>query len=497
MYRAMERATELFWYLPGFLLLLVSNGRIVVPVAAWIAPVFILRACRRSPIGLALLAGFPLYATAFTLSWRGMIPVPWLAPLIGAVSFLPFVADRLLYSRVPKAAASLIYPSALVVLELVNSLANPMGTWGSVAYTQYGLPAFMQLASLGGTASISFLVSWGASVLAGLWMGGWNSTPDRRLVVVLGAVLLAVSIWGSLRIHRIARIEGTLAVASVTTEKQPRQLWDEAGRLKKTNDWNAIRTLRSRQNGEAFRSMDELAAFEPAVVFTHETAFATDTAGEDSLLADASRHARTLGAWLVLSFEVSDPDGRYEDRVVVFSPHGDLAAGQFKYGGAVIEGFTTAGDGNPAIFEVDGARVATYICWDMDFPRIVRRLGRNNVDVVLVPGADWREIDPMNTRLAVFRAIENGVSLVRQAAEGLSLACDPAGTTIAMMDHFTARRLNLYSQVPARGVRTLYSVAGDWVAWLSLICLAVLIGLSLFERKGRSASIDDGTGETP
>ncbi len=66
------------------------------------------------------------------------------------------------------------------------------------------------------------------------------------------------------------------------------------------------------------------------------------------------------------------------------------------------------------------------------------QLGRNGADILLSPAHDWPEIDPMHAQMAVFRAIENGVSVVRQADQGRSITTDPYGRVLAEMDHFTA-----------------------------------------------------------
>jgi apolipoprotein N-acyltransferase len=86
----------------------------------------------------------------------------------------------------------------------------------------------------------------------------------------------------------------------------------------------------------------------------------------------------------------------------------------------------------------------------------------------MVPADDHREVDPLRTQMAVYRAIENGVSLVRQGNEGLSMATDPYGRVVGAMDHFYGGERVLVAQVPTRGVPTLYAVIGDLFAWLAV-----------------------------
>jgi len=76
--------------------------------------------------------------------------------------------------------------------------------------------------------------------------------------------------------------------------------------------------------------------------------------------------------------------------------------------------------------------------------------------------------------MARFRAIEQGFNLVRHASNGLSIATDYQGRVLSRMDHFTTADRVLISEVPTRGVDTVYSRIGDLFAWL---CIAASLGL--------------------
>jgi apolipoprotein N-acyltransferase len=85
--------------------------------------------------------------------------------------------------------------------------------------------------------------------------------------------------------------------------------------------------------------------------------------------------------------------------------------------------------------------------------------------------------------MAVFRAIENGVSIVRQADNGLSMATDPHGRVLAQVDHFTSSERVMVAQVPTQGVSTLYPVVGDMFGWLSIVGVGVLVGWTVILRR--------------
>jgi hypothetical protein len=80
-----------------------------------------------------------------------------------------------------------------------------------------------------------------------------------------------------------------------------------------------------------------------------------------------------------------------------------------------------------------------------------------------VASNDWREIDPYNTQLQTFRAIEHGYSLVRQTSNGLAMAVDYEGNVLAASDYFTTDQQTMVASVPTRGVRTISS-GWQWFA---------------------------------
>jgi apolipoprotein N-acyltransferase len=76
--------------------------------------------------------------------------------------------------------------------------------------------------------------------------------------------------------------------------------------------------------------------------------------------------------------------------------------------------------------------------------------------------------------MATFRAVEQGVNLVRHTSHGLSLAVDYQGRVLGAMDHYAASDRDFVVQVPTRGVRTIYARVGDLFAWMCTAGLAFL-----------------------
>jgi apolipoprotein N-acyltransferase len=62
---------------------------------------------------------------------------------------------------------------------------------------------------------------------------------------------------------------------------------------------------------------------------------------------------------------------------------------------------------------------------------------------------------------------------------------DYEGHVIARMDHYQAEELTMVSQIPIRGVRTLYSRLGDWLAYL---CIGTLCLLGILAMRSEEVS---------
>jgi apolipoprotein N-acyltransferase len=119
----------------------------------------------------------------------------------------------------------------------------------------------------------------------------------------------------------------------------------------------------------------------------------------------------------------------------------------------------------------------------MDFQSYLTQAGKKNIDILLVPGSDWKEIDPIHTEMASFRAVENGFNFVRQAQKGYSLSANYLGQTISSIDYFNTDDKVMISHVPMKGTDTIYSIMGDYFAWISVSAFVVLAIYTFLKRK--------------
>jgi apolipoprotein N-acyltransferase len=182
----------------------------------------------------------------------------------------------------------------------------------------------------------------------------------------------------------------------------------------------------------------------------------------------AAAVARASGVHLVAGVAVFTPgQGYYENQLMAFDPAGAMIARYHK--ARPVPGDPERGaDHAIPVFDTPDGRIAGAVCFDADFPDLVRKAGRERADLLVIPASDWRAIDPVHTRMALVRGVENGCSVVRQTNRGLSAAADYQGRIVAASDFFSSEPHVMVAQLPARGVWTPYPWFPDLLPYLCL-----------------------------
>ena len=142
-------------------------------------------------------------------------------------------------------------------------------------------------------------------------------------------------------------------------------------------------------------------------------------------------------------------------------------------------------EGLPVV-STGAGRMATAICFEADFPEFIRQAGRDDADLLILPVNEWKSIKDIHFQMHVFRAIENGVPLVRAAASGLSAAIDPWGRVLSLSDFYADGDRTMTAQLPMGRIPTLYARTGDWFSWLCVAGLAVRLAVAMIGAAERS-----------
>ncbi|MGC2109817.1 MAG: nitrilase-related carbon-nitrogen hydrolase [Candidatus Korobacteraceae bacterium] len=428
---------------------------------------------------------------AFGYQFYGMTPIAgfdyWIfSGAFGIALLLPYIADRYLGLRLPGLSRSLVFPLAFVTSEYLVSLGSPFGSWGSIAYSQYENLTLLQLLSIAGLSGVGFLIAWFAAVAAALWEAGFALPKVRRECAAFALCLAAVLLYGGARLTVFPPSSQTIRVASITrpgvslfsaseSEEQSHFFSGEPVRaeevVKVRQRSNSITDfLLERADGEAQAGAKLITFGEINLPVLKED--------EPALIQKARDLAERRGIDMGLPLAVLNPNHRPmgEDKLVMIDPSGQIAREYSKSRIPPGEGaILPTGSGRLPVMETPFGRLGGAIAFDMDFPGLLLQLGRKRADFVVVPENEYPAIDPLHSRMALYRAVEEGFNLLLHASNSLSLACDYQGRVYGVMDHYRAADRVLIAQLATKGVSTIYSRGGYLFSWLCMAALCLLL----------------------
>ena len=407
----------------------------------------------------------------------------------------------------------LVMAAAWVAWEMAVSRMLSGFPWLLLGMTQYEMVPLIQVASVTGIYGVSFLVVWfslslalAVSKLAQSPEARWSWLPELGLPML--ALLLVVMV-GFGRLGRPDRSERTLSIALVQPSIPQELIWD------------------AREDDHRFEQLMELSrlalATRPQLLVWPEAALPAFTrANYDSITNLIAEH----GVWMVFGADDAEPrrtasgeeeydsfnsaflfgpDGKYrasyrKQRLVIFGEYVPLSEWfPFLRRLTPIQGGFTSG-ADPLEFQLAelAVDVPVLICFEDVFPHGARLHVTDRTDFLLnltnngwfgESAAQWQ-----HAANAVFRAVENGVPLVRCTNNGLTCWIDAAGR---MRQVFRDEQGSEYGRGflevkiplgPESGLDagTFYRRHGDWFGW-GCVVVAVVGGLRGF-RRGRQLS---------
>ena len=461
-----------FYFLLGFIFLFFFNGRWILPIAAFIAPIFIIRFLRfHKPIkGFLFLVIAGLVSNIYI--WKYMMPIssgPFyyiLMLMMSIFTSLTFIIDRIYSERLKGIVSTFVFPSVYVLMEFITVSYNPSGSYGMLAHTQSSL-AFLQLISITGIWGVTFVIIWTASVINWLWDHAFNKHVLRQSLWVYVLPVLVILLYGQIRLAQ-QTTEGTVRIASISIPID-----------KQHHIYSEYPDSINEQFNSSFLDNCHIAALSRAKLVLGTEGIINVTSDEESeyierAKAIARQDSIYIGLPMVV-YPINTPQALPMNKITWISPQGEILFTYHKAKPTPGEG--SYGDGIIRYFDSPYGRIGSTICFDMDFPSFLHQIHSMNIDIMTVPGNDWKEITPYHTYVASFRAIEQGFHLVRATSWGLSASFNSRGQVLSAQDYYVSNDVILYSDVPMQGQSTVYSVVGDLFAWL---CILFFISISIF-----------------
>lgn len=475
--------SSLVWLVLGAGLYTLITWKWNVAVAAWLAPLFLIRFFRGQSRWYATLpAVLLLWAGSFANKTGAWGMDPWVEVVLLGVAALPMVvalyADRLVARKWHGFWATLVFPAAFVALDYATSFL-PIGTSLSLAPSQFYFQPLIQLATLTGIWGFEFLVLWAGPVFNALWEAEFDLRQARLPVLAYSLCLVAVLLFGGLRLVFARPVVPTVRVAGITVA-HVRPYWDEL--IDKGTPPDAARTFAAEfqtLEDRLFAESETAARSGAKVIFWSEADAFILPERKDAFFQRARDFAKQHQIYFMPAYQIL----RYGDTsgfngLTLITPAGEITYDYEK----TMTWYATTSDGILHSIDTPYGRIGAVVCFDLDFPDLIRQAARQNVDILLVPAYDTYQTRVYHTEVGLLRAVDYGFSVARMVNEGTSIAVDYRGQVLASQDFFTTMPQVMNVDLPTRGVSTLYTQVGDAFAWLCAAYAVVALGLGLFRR---------------
>jgi apolipoprotein N-acyltransferase len=479
---AMDARTGIGRILPTLLLAAAAGSALwwatgLTPVAwvAWVAPVpalWLLLSIERR--WLANVAAFivAVVACSHYVPYFALVMPPVAAGLATLGQSLVWTAVLSLSRRVMqqwrRAWTVLACPLLWVAADTLMAALLPDGNWGSLAYSQADLAWVRQLAALGGTGAILFVLCLVPSTLA-LLLWRQRIEGQGRALVGTAMVLVAALGYGALRVSPPP--SGTpvrVGMASI----------DDAIGMQASPAYSA--TIRDRYGALVAQLAGQGATLvvlpEKIAVIPPEQA----EAWRGHFAALAARHR----LWLEVGMAIDD-GAHPRNQAWLFDPDGRLAGDFQKHFLAPPERAQAYASGNRYdVHDIAETRVGLAVCKDMHFASFGRAYGMRQAGVLLVPAWDFAYTDAwMAARMTALRGVENGYTVIRASREGLMSVSDATGRFLAQTRSAPMPGATLLAEVPlGLAWPTLYTRFGNAFGWA---CVALSLLMLAWPARGR------------
>jgi apolipoprotein N-acyltransferase len=506
---------------------------------AYVAPALILVAALGQTGGDAFRVGF-VAGIAFwlgSLSWLLRIPVAGF-PILGWVALSAFMAlyfaiwTWLLTGKIGggtwarRNLWALAGAAIWVGLEMIRARFLGGFPWNLLGTSQFQLTPLIQIASVTGVYGVSFLVVWVSLSLFSAMRAVFTKPnsrfawqPEVFLPLFVVAILFAA---GSFQMRtKPASTSALLRITVVQPSVPQNMIWDASAN---SNRFQQLLALTE----QALTNQTDLLVWPEAALPDFDNAS----------YAAITNLVRTHHVWMVFNADDVRPKIRptrndpydYFNSAFFFSPDGDFVSVYHKqklviFGEYIplvrwlpfvkwftpITGGYEAGD-KPGVFELGrrpparpadseetehagpetGApiRIAPLICFEDMFPQTARESARDDTDFLVNltndgwfgEGAEqWQQ-----AAAGVFRAVENGMPLVRSCNNGVTCWIDAHGRVRQIFKDANSRiygpgfmtmELPLPDEKPAP---TFYNRNGDWFGWGCVILATAIMVRRIF-----------------
>jgi apolipoprotein N-acyltransferase len=393
-----------------------------------------------------------------------------------------------------------------VALEMTVARLFTGFPWNLLGVSQYQILPLVQIASATGVYGVSFLIVWFsvslASGVAILFRQPTVRFAWLKEVVIPLLVVIATVVFGLNKIVQSGQPMSELKVTLVQPSIPQTLIWDPK---EDTTRFKRLVALSERALAD-----------QPDLLIWPEAA-TPSLFGDREFYPVITNLVRTHRTWLLLGADDAELSARSASQMetnfynssFLLNPMGEVVAnyrkrqlvifGEYvplvrwlpfmKHLTPIGSGFTSGDRAVPFKMTTPRATMAVLICFEDTFPHLARKYVQDDTDFLVNltnngwfgdSAAQWQ-----HAATAVFRAVENGVPLVRCTNNGLTCWVDEYGH---LRQIFGLESKNVYGEgfmiakIPLlapgeKRARTFYNRYGDWFGWgcigLSVSALAL------------------------
>ena len=361
--------------------------------------------------------------------------------------------------------------------------------WLSVGYTQLNSPLAGWLPIIGETGVSSLLILICASVALWLKRKQWFAMAAIVLVpVISGYVLNTVSWTKTHKSHNVTMVQGNIQQSlrwQPELDRPIMQKYKDLTHFAKASDiviWPEAAIPQLEPLAQDFLAiLDEQAAENDSAViagiinFNYETDEVFNNLivlGKRSTDSESGHyryfHNNRYAKHHLLPVGEFVP---FESFLRPLAPIFDLPMSSFSRGDMVQDNLAA-----------NGANIASAICFEIVFPRQVRKNLHHNTDFILTVSNDaWfgnSHGPAQHLQIAQMRAKEFGIPVARATNNGITAFVDHKGKITSRLPQFETATLS-DTVVSTRG-STPYRIFGDWPLWILVFIGGILRGKQYF-----------------
>jgi apolipoprotein N-acyltransferase len=437
-------------------------------------------------IGLGLLAGIVagIVQIGYTPDAKNLnfayLPFIWIGPMFGAMAAV-VAAARQRWPEAHPLLGVLFVACAGVSVEWLTTLSPlPVG----IALCQWRNTPLIQVASFTGIWGVSFLLWMGNAALADLIL---RRKPLTITAAVVGILVLFTYGYGAFTLFEVRDYGYQNRTHTLVAAVQDYNGIDGENPNGTRDGGGDVPDIETLMRQAADKGAELVVGSEEAF----GSGFIPNEPGDSIALL-----AKEKQTHFVVGYQERGTGEKDFNCAALVAPNGKALGVHRKVHLFLGEkNAIQAGDSATVVDSGDAGigKIGMLICFDTCWTSLTRDAVARRARIIAVPNYDppthHAVLHHLHAALMPFRAVENGVALVRADPNGLSMVVDPSGRISASAPMYRAEVV--MAKVPlGDGKGTLFTRWGDWLAYvcIGVVAAAAVAGVgSTFSAKRRSS----------